>query len=352
MALLLLAVCSSLGIVFPDLDALLPPTLSESRSGLSTKPWGAPCFLLARMQPTGGRTDGTSSRVQQKRAPTASGKNYVLASPLFFTSLLCSEEGSAVKSCKSSGSESVFGFIAGVPQLHRERKPRLQLTANWLLCWQFVIKFKLAQFILTSCVYVCVPSTCVTKCFRVHQTDSRVLVWPSKKSHKEFIPLNGIRQVQKTNETHVVVSSSSLFFKSKIFFPPLATFSFTNWFYLVCFLMLTWSLQIMSECCMDVAGGGDGKGKGKWRRADLIGLVCGDSGAAVRQELRVHYTLLRVIYLLEHFWHACNSTISTGQYLNGNLPLVKARTWISMNITQTQRTYPLHPPVYCVWEKS
>lgn len=64
MALLLLAVCSSLGIVFPDLDALLPPPSLKVGAGLSTKPWGASCFLLASMQLTGGQADGTSSRVQ------------------------------------------------------------------------------------------------------------------------------------------------------------------------------------------------------------------------------------------------------------------------------------------------
>lgn len=52
---------------------------------------------------------------------------------------------------------------------------------------------------------------------------------------------------------------------------------------------------------MDIAGECEGRGKGRWRRADLIGLVGGDSGAAVRQELRAHYTLLRVIHSPEHF---------------------------------------------------
>lgn len=91
MAMLLLAVCSSLGIVFPDLDALLPPPFLRVGAGLSTKPWGAPCFLLAHMKPTGGRVDGTSSRVQ-KWAPTASGKNYVLTPPFFLMPLTARKE--------------------------------------------------------------------------------------------------------------------------------------------------------------------------------------------------------------------------------------------------------------------
>lgn len=133
MALLLLAVCTSLGIVFPDLDALPPPPFLRVGAGLSTEPWGAPCFLLARMQPTGGRADGTGSHVQ-KRAPTASGKNYALASPFFFAAHC--EAGSAIKSCESSGGESLFGFHATVPQLHRERIPQLQPAALQAICNQ------------------------------------------------------------------------------------------------------------------------------------------------------------------------------------------------------------------------
>lgn len=47
---------------------------------------------------------------------------------------------------------------------------------------------------------------------------------------------------------------------------------------------------------MDIA-----QGEGKCRRAGLIGLAGGDSGAAVRQELRAHYTLLSRIYWPGHF---------------------------------------------------
>lgn len=37
--------------------------------------------------------------------------------------------------------------------------------------------------------------------------------------------------------------------------------------------------------------------------------------------------------------------------MHDNLPLVKAHTCISMNITHTQRTYDLHLLAYCVWDK-
>lgn len=89
------------GSCFSRLGCSTASTLSETRCRAKYEALGCSVFPAGVMQPTGGRADGTSSRVQ-KWAPTASGKNYVAALPFFFNAAH-SKAGSAVKSCKSSG---------------------------------------------------------------------------------------------------------------------------------------------------------------------------------------------------------------------------------------------------------